>query len=105
AVRMAVIIYNMVPCAANDFRAPQTAWDGTTPDVSQLRTFGCRVFVKDPSEKLGKFVVRTWDGIYLGPSEGGDGHRIYDPTTKRINDSRDVFFLEGRVKPNSSPHL
>ena len=35
----------------------------------------------------------------MGPAEGGDGHKIYDPTTKRMNTSRDVFFLEGRAKP------
>jgi hypothetical protein len=47
--------------------------------MSKLRTFGCRVMVKDPTKKLGKFVVHTWDGIYLKLDEGGDGHRIYDP--------------------------
>src|SRR5271163_4646304 len=35
----------------------------------------------------------------MGPAEGGDGHKIYDLTTKRMNTSRDVFFLEGRAKP------
>src|SRR5271163_2313430 len=35
----------------------------------------------------------------MSSAEGGDGHKIYDPTTKRMNTSRDVFFLEGRVKP------
>jgi hypothetical protein len=61
--------------------------------------------VKDSAKKLGKFVVRTWDGIYLGPDEGGDGHRIYDSQTKRFNNSHDVFFLKGRARPefHSSP--
>jgi hypothetical protein len=59
AVRMAVIIYNMVPETANNHQPPQLLWDGSTPDVSKLRTFGCRVMVKDPAKKLGKFVVRT----------------------------------------------
>jgi hypothetical protein len=51
--------------------------------------------VKDSTKKLGKFVVRTWDGIYLGPDKGGDDHRIYDPQIKQFNNSCDVFFLEG----------
>jgi hypothetical protein len=50
--------------------------------------------VKDPAKKLGKFIICTWDGIYLGLDEGDDGHRIYNPQTKRFNNSRDVFFLE-----------
>jgi hypothetical protein len=92
---MAVIVYNMVPRAANDHVAPQYMWDKSIPDVSRFRTFECKVLVKDPTKKLGKFVIRTWDGIYLGPADGGDGHCIYDPATKRLNNSRDVFFLEG----------
>jgi hypothetical protein len=105
AVRMAVIIYNMVSETANNHQPPQLLWDGSIPDVSKLYTFGCRVMVKDLAKKLGKFVVRTWDGIYLEPDEGGDGHRIYDSQTKRFNNSRDVFFLEGRARPefHSSP--
>jgi hypothetical protein len=61
--------------------------------------------VKDPAKKLGKFVVRTWDSIYLGPDKGDNGHRIYDPQTKQFNNSRDVFFLDGRARPefHSSP--
>jgi hypothetical protein len=55
--------------------------------------------VKDPAKKLSKFVVRTWDGIYLGFDEGDNGHRIYDLQTKRFNNSRDVFFLEDRARP------
>jgi hypothetical protein len=79
AVRMAVIIYNMVLETTNNHQSPQLLWNGSTPDMSKLRTFGCRVMVKDPAKKLGKFVVYTWDGIYLGPDEGGNGHCIYDP--------------------------
>jgi hypothetical protein len=91
---MAVIVYNMVPGAANDHVAPQYVWDKSIPDVSRLRTFGCKVLVKDPAKKLGKFVIRTWDSIYLDPADGGNSHHIYDPATKRLNNSRNVFFLE-----------
>jgi hypothetical protein len=102
---MAIIVYNMVPGAANDHVAPQYVWNKSISDVSRLRTFRCKVLVKDPTKKLGKFVIRTWDSIYLGPADGEDGHRIYDPVTKRLNNSRDVFFLKGRGKPefHSSP--
>jgi hypothetical protein len=61
--------------------------------------------VKDLAKKLGKFVVRTWDGIYFRLDEDGNDHHIYDPQTKRFNNNRDVFFLEGRARPefHSSP--
>jgi hypothetical protein len=61
--------------------------------------------VKDPAKKLGKFVIYTWDGIYLRPDEGGDGHHIYDSQIKQFNNSCDVFFLKNRARPefHSSP--
>ena len=68
------------------------------PDVSKLRTFGCRVLVKDPDTK-GKFTIRTWDGINMGPVQGGDDYKIYDPSIRRMSVTRDVHFLEGRAKP------
>jgi hypothetical protein len=98
AVQMAVIIYNMVLETANNHQPPQLLWDGSTPDVSKLHTFGYRVMVKDLAKKLDKFMVRTWDGIYLGLDKGGDGHCIYDSQTKRFNNSHDVFFLESRAR-------
>jgi hypothetical protein len=57
--RMAVIIYNMIPRTANNHQSPQLLWNGSTLDVSKLHTFGCRVMVKNPAKKLGKFVIRT----------------------------------------------
>src|SRR6202000_1860466 len=98
AACMAAIILNMAPTKAHPKSSPLQEWTGTTPNVSSIRTFGCRVLVKDPSP-TGKFTARTWDGIYLGPSQRGDGHRIWDPNTARMNNSRDVYFLEGKGRP------
>jgi hypothetical protein len=105
AVRMAVIVYNIVLRATHNHVAPQYVWDKFIPNVSRLRTFRCKVLIKDPAKKLGKFVICTWDGIYLDLADGRDGHHIYDPATKKLNNSRDVFFLEGWEKPefHSSP--
>ena len=97
ATRMATIVHNCSPVKPNNNHSPSELWENKVPDVSKLRTFGCRVLVKDP-EPTGKFTIRTWDGIYVGPAKGGDGHRIYDPATKRFNNSRDVFFLEDKSR-------
>jgi hypothetical protein len=50
---------------------------------------------KDLAKKLGKFVIRTWDGIYLGLDEGDDSHCIYNLQTKQFNNSCSIFFLKG----------
>ena len=35
----------------------------------------------------------------MSPAQGGDGYKIYDPSTKHMSVTRDVHFLEGRAKP------
>jgi hypothetical protein len=104
AVTTAVQICNMAPIKPNNNLSSLQLWENKVPDVSKVRTFGCRVLVKIP-EPQGKFTLRTWEGIHLGPSDKGDGYRIYDPQTKKINISRDVYFLEGQnpVKFHKSP--
>ena len=54
--------------------------------------------MKDPDIK-GKFTIRTWDGINMGPAQGRDRYKIYDSSTKCMSVTCDVHFLEGRAKP------
>ena len=96
--RFATIVANSAPTKANDNVSAYELYNGSKPDVSKLRTFGCRVLVKDYQPE-DKFSIRAKEGIYLGPATGGDGHRIYDPCTKRLINSRDVCFLEEHEKP------
>ena len=99
AVRIAVFIANASPTKANEGDAtPDHAWDGKTTNLSTLRTFGCRVLVKD-YHATGKFQVKAREGIYMGPGTRGDGHRIWIPATKAFVCSRDVYFLEEKGKP------
>ena len=35
----------------------------------------------------------------MGLTQGGDGYKIYDPSTKCMSVTCDVHFLEGRAKP------
>ena len=95
---MAGLIRNLAPAKPLGAQSPAEIWDGAKPTVTHLRIFGCRVLVKTP-DPTGKFEVRTWDGIYLGPASGEDGHRIYNPATSRVSVSRDVYFLEGKRRP------
>ena len=98
ACRVATIVQNASPIKCNKNVSAIERWTKRRPDVANIRTFGCKVLVKEP-EKVGKFAIRTWDGINLGPAEGKDGHKIWNPATKRVNVSRDVYFLEGRGRP------
>ena len=66
--RNAVLVQNASPTKPNSFISAAEKWGGAKSDVSRLRTFGCRVLVKDPDIK-GKFTIRTWNGINMGPAQ------------------------------------
>ena len=51
AVDTAVHIYNRQPMRRLKWRCPITAWDGTIPDISYFRVFGCKAFVHVPKER------------------------------------------------------
>ncbi|KAF8498945.1 hypothetical protein F5888DRAFT_1595563, partial [Russula emetica] len=56
ALQHAALIHNVTPTRALDNRTPEEAWSGNKPDVSRLRTFGCKAFVHIPDSlrtKLG----------------------------------------------------
>ena len=79
ALRHAVYVKNRIPHKFIKI-TPYEALTGTKPNITNLRTFGCRVFVKKPGDKPAKLDHHTSNGIFVG----------YTATTKNIyyiNDS------------------
>ena len=54
--------------------------------------------MKNP-DVVGKFTIRTREGVYLGPATHGDGYRIFMHDTQKFICSRDVYFLEDKGRP------
>ena len=55
-------------------KTPYEALTGSKPNITNLRTFGCRVFVRKPNIKKAKLDYNTSNGIFVG----------YTATTKNI---------------------
>ncbi|XP_077277091.1 uncharacterized protein LOC143905509 isoform X1 [Temnothorax americanus] len=78
---------------------PFEKWTGRRPNISHLRTFGCKAFILDKSPNKGKFDVRGLEGIFVGYSEVAKAYRVWSPKNQKIHISRDVkFFNEFNVK-------
>ena len=56
--RNAVLIQNTSSTKPNGSISASEKWSGEKPDVFKIRTFGCRVLIKDPKTK-GKFTIKT----------------------------------------------
>ena len=95
AVDVAVHIYNRQPMRRLKWQCPQTLWNGTIPDISYFRVFGCKAFVHVPKEqRQGKLDKKAIEMIFVGYEPGSKGYRFWNPATRRIVVSRDVTFDE-----------
>ena len=95
AVEAAVHIYNRQPMRRLKWRCPITAWDGTVPDVSYFRVFGCKAYVHvQKSKREGKLDKKAVEMIFVGYEPGTKGYKFWNPATRSIVVSRDVTFDE-----------
>jgi hypothetical protein len=84
---------------------PFESWNGRKPNMSDLRIFGTRAFVRipDTATKLG---ARSQEGVFVGRCNTQNAFRIYIPKTRKVVVSKDVKIDEQilhRDTNNSSP--
>ena len=80
---------------------PYQAFRKKIPNITNFRTFGCKVFARAPETTRKKLDAKSVLGIYLGPCNDGPGHKVlvYTPDAKRnlkyaVNIYRDVVTFE-----------
>ena len=107
AVTYAVYIYNLIPKQTPaGFMSPHEAFFGDAPDLSQLKIFGCRVFVHIAAEtRMEKgFVPKSHEGYFIGyrgkPGEGGCYAWI--PQLNRVVESAILNFDETTMPAEES---
>ena len=95
SVETAVHIYNRQPLRRHSWKPPITVWNGTKPDVSYFRVFGCKAYVHTHKEaRINKLQAKAKVMIFVGYELGTKGYRFWDPTTRSIVVARDVVFDE-----------
>jgi hypothetical protein len=88
AVSYATYIRNRVLSRTGEL-TPYHYWNGKKPDLSKIRIFGSRAFIRDPLVSS-KLEARSQEGVFVGRSITQNAFRIYIPSTKRIFISKDV---------------
>ena len=81
---------------------PHEAWYGSKPDLSSLRTFGTEFYTLVPKQiRKGKLEDVGVLVYFVGNSETQKGERFYDPSTGKLNTSRDTtpvhYYYEPRL--------
>lgn len=85
---------NRSPTLAVKDMTPEEAWSGIKPNVDYFRVFGCIGHVHVSDSKRKKLDDKSFQCVLLGMSEESKAYRLYDPVSKKIIVSRDVFFEE-----------
>ncbi|GJU96176.1 retrovirus-related pol polyprotein from transposon TNT 1-94 [Tanacetum coccineum] len=93
AATTASYLINRSPHRSLDGNIPEILWSGNSVDYSNLRVFGCPVYVH---VNEGKLVPRVVKCIFLGYGSGVKGYRVWcpDPNYRKIIHTRDVTFNE-----------
>jgi hypothetical protein len=94
AVAITVHIMNRTPTMAVHGMTPEEKFTSKKPDVSHLKMFGCIAYVHVPDEKRLKLDPKVEKCIFIGYSLKQKGYRCVNPSTRKLQVSRDVVFDE-----------
>ncbi|CAJ2663346.1 unnamed protein product [Trifolium pratense] len=92
AVSTAVYILNRCPTKCLD-KVPEAIWSGSIPSVKHLKVFGSLSYKHVPDAKRKKLDDKSEPVIFVGYHRTG-AYRLYNPTSDKIEISRDVKVLE-----------
>lgn len=105
-------VRGFIPSARHPDIVPWSKWYKNSTErklnVSHIRPWGSRCWVKDLDRKEGKLGVQSWEGRMVGYM-GRRGYRVYDIQRRRIFQVRDVVFEEGaphrtRINVDEGPY-
>lgn len=87
-------ILNCLSCKALKSTTPYEVWTRIKPDISLLKSFGCKAFFHVPDEIRMKLEPKSIECIFLGISKTSKVYRFYNPKTHKLVKSRNAIFCE-----------
>ncbi|KAI5323714.1 hypothetical protein L3X38_032786 [Prunus dulcis] len=94
AVNTVVYLLNRCPSKSLKEVTPFEAYTGRKPGIAHLKVFGSLCHVLIPSALRHKLEENSHKCIFVGYGPCEKGYRLYDPITRKIILSRDVYFDE-----------
>ena len=75
-------------------KTPYELWNNKKPNVSYFKVFGCKCFILNEKDALGKFDTKSNERIFPGYSLISKAFRIFNKRTLIIEESIHVVFNE-----------
>ncbi|KAJ1305492.1 hypothetical protein OPQ81_000499 [Rhizoctonia solani] len=95
AILHVAYLWNITPKKSLGGKTPEEIFTGNIPDVSRLRTFGCKAWAQVPDNQCTKLQDKSIECTYLGFAPNRKAHILTNRKTGKIFTSRDVVFDEG----------
>ena len=73
-------------------------WNGKKPRVKYFRVFGCKCYILNDRENLGKFDAKSDEGIFLGYSTTSRAYSVFNKRTKTVMESINVKIDDALTK-------
>ncbi|KAH9672866.1 hypothetical protein KPL70_017899 [Citrus sinensis] len=100
AVNTACYVLNRVLIRPNLNKTSYELWKYRKPNIGYFKVFGCKCFVLNTKDNLGKFDPKSDVGIFLDYSNSSKAYRVYNKRTLVVEESMHVTFDE--TKPSST---
>ncbi|WJZ90882.1 hypothetical protein VitviT2T_009997 [Vitis vinifera] len=75
-------------------KTPYELWKNKKPNISYFKVFGCKCFILNTKDNLGKFDAKSDVGIFLGYSTSSKAFRVFNKRTMVVEESIHVIFDE-----------
>jgi hypothetical protein len=95
AIHIAVHVFNKSHLRPQSNKTPYELWFGRPASIKHFRVFGCKCYIKNNDENLGKYDDRDDEGIFLGYATNNKGYRCYNKRLHKMVDCIDVKINEG----------
>jgi len=81
AVNTSCYVINRVIIRSKLGKTPYELWSGRKPQIGYFRVFGCKCFILNTKDNLGKFDAKSDEGIFLGYSTISKAYRVFNRRT------------------------
>ena len=98
AVQTACFVQNRSVINKRLDKTPYEALNNKKPELKFLRIFGCRCFIKNNKDHLGKFEPKADEAIFLGYSTNKKAYRVLNRRTRVIEESFDISFDDFHIR-------
>ena len=100
AVNTACYIGNRVFLRPGTRNTSYELWKGKRSNVSYFHTFGSKCYILNDRDQLGKFDVKSDEGIFIGYALNSKAYRVFNLKTRSVMESFNVVIDNTMLKSN-----